>query len=95
VWRRASTSLADKLAGYAELVRATGWSPWVCFWFPSPRREAEARTVLDHPKVAVATGAAGSGAGPGGAVWLPVGSTGPRRHLIDLAAGTALTGRRS
>ena len=87
--------LAGKLAGYAELVRATGWSPQVCFWFPSPRREAEARTVLAHPKVAVATGAAGPGAGPGGAVWLPLGSTGPRRHLIDLAPGTAVSGRRS
>jgi hypothetical protein len=91
--------LAGKLTGYAELVRATGWSPWVCFWFPSPRREAEARTVLAHPEVAVATGAGGlgtgMGGGPGGAVWLPVGSTGPRRHLIDLTAGTALLGRRS
>jgi len=93
------TRLADKLTGYAELVRATGWSPWVCFWFPSPRREAEARRVLAHPEVAVATGAGGPGtgmgAGPGGAVWLPVGSTDPRRHLIDLAAGTAVSGRRS
>lgn len=91
--------LAAKLTGYAELVRATGWSPQVCFWFPSPRREAEARQVLAHPEVAVATGAgglgAGMGAGPGGAVWLPVGSTGPRRHLIDLAAETAVPGRRS
>ena len=93
------TRLAGKLTGYAELVHATGWSPWVCFWFPSPRREAEARRVLDHPEVAVATGAgglgAGKGAGPGGAVWLPVGSTGSRRHLIDLAARTAVSGRRS
>jgi hypothetical protein len=93
------TRLAGKLTGYAELVRATGWSPQVCFWFPSPRREAEARQVLDHPEVAVVTGAgglgAGKGAGPGGAVWLPVASTGPRRHLIDLAAGTAVSGRRS
>ena len=39
--------LADKLTGYAELVHATGWAPRVCFWFPSPRREAEARRVLD------------------------------------------------
>ena len=87
--------LAGKLAGYAELVRATGWSPKVCFWFPSPRREAEARHVLDHPEVAVVTGAGGMGGGPGAAVWLPVGSTGPRRHLIDLAAETAVPGRRS
>ncbi len=86
--------LADKLAGYAELVRATGWTPLVCFWFPGPRREAEARRVLAHPEVPIATGAAGLGAqaGPGGPAWFPVGSTGPRRHLIDLAT---TTGRRS
>jgi len=81
--------LAAKLSGYAELVQATGWSPWVCFWFPSRGREAEARRVLDRPEVAVVTGAAGLGNemnhGPGGAVWLPIGSTGPRHHLIDRA----------
>ena len=77
--------LADKLTGYAELVHATGWAPLVCFWFPSPGREAEARRVLTHPEVSVATSAVGLGDGPGGPVWLPVGSTGPRRHLIDLA----------
>ncbi len=93
------TRLADKLTGYAELIRATGWTPQVCFWFPSPRREAEARRVLGHSEVSVATAASGlgdeTGAGPGGAVWLPLGSTGARRHLIDLAAGTAVPGRRS
>jgi hypothetical protein len=83
--------LADKLAGYAELTRATGWTPQVCFWFPGPGREAEARRVLTHPEVPVATGAAGLGDGTGGAVWLPVGQTGPRLHLIDLAP----TGRRA
>jgi hypothetical protein len=85
------TCLADKLNGYAELVRATGWTPLVCFWFPGPRREAEARRVLAHPEVPVATGAAGLGDGPGEFSWLPVGSTGSRRHLIDFAPG----GRRS
>jgi Replication-relaxation len=83
--------LADKLTGYAQLVHATGWAPLVCFWFPSPGREAEARRVLAHPEVPVATSTAGLGDGPGGPVWLPVGSTGPRRHLIDLATA----GRRS
>ena len=86
--------LADKLTGYAELIRATGWAPWICFWFPGSGREANARRVLVHPEVPVATGAAGladkTGAGPGGPVWLPVGDTGPRRHLIYLAP----TGRR-
>lgn len=86
--------LAEKLTGYAELTRATGWSPPVCFWFPSPRREAEARRALAHPEVPVATGAAGPSdeMSAGGPVWLPVDSTGPRRHLIDLATPS---GRRS
>ena len=83
--------LADKVGGYAELVRATGWAPLVCFWFPTTGREAEARGVLAHPEVPVATATTGLGGGPGGPVWLPVGSTGPRRHLIDLAPA----GRRS
>jgi hypothetical protein len=89
--------LADKLTGYAELVRATGWTPQVCFWFPTTGREAEARRAFAHAEVPVATGAVGLGDemgepggpggpdGPGGPVWLPIGSTGPRRHLIDLA----------
>ena len=86
--------LAGKLTGYAELIRVTGWSPLVCFWFPGPGREASARTVFAHPEVPVATAAwlVQSGTGPGGPVWLPVGETGPRRHLIDLAP---TTGRRS
>jgi hypothetical protein len=76
--------LAAKLDGYANLVRATGWSPWVAFRFPSHRREAEARRILSNPTVAVVTGAHGLGADAGGAAWLPVGSEGPRRHLIEL-----------
>jgi hypothetical protein len=88
--------LVDKLTGYTELVRATSWSPQVCFWFPSPGREAEARRALAQAEVPVATGAVGRGdemgGGPGGPMWLPVGCTGPRRHLIDLATPT---GRRS
>lgn len=76
--------VAAKLRGYADLARATEWLPWVLFWFPSPGREAEARKVLGRPALPVATGARGLGAGPGGTVWLPVGQTGPRRHLVEL-----------
>ncbi len=77
--------LAEKLTGYADLVRATGWSPWVCFSFPSPRREAEARRVLGHPSLRIVTTAEGIGEGPGRASWLPIGSTGPRLALVDLS----------
>ena len=80
--------LAEKLTGYADLVRATGWSPWVCFAFPSPRREAEARRVLDHPSLRIATTVEGIGDGAGGQTWLLIGSTGPRRRLIDLPVET-------
>ncbi len=76
--------VASKLRGYEDLARATGWTPWVLFWFPAPGREAEARRALGCPAVPVATGA-GGGADPGESAWLPLGSTGPRRHLIELA----------
>jgi hypothetical protein len=85
--------LAGKLDGYADLVRATGWSPWVVFWFPSPRREAEARKILNNPTVPVVTAADGLGAGAGGAAWLPLGSEGPRRHLAGLASTAGKGGR--
>jgi len=85
--------LAAKLDGYADLVGATGWSPWVAFWFPSPRREAEARKILNNPTVPVVTAADGLGAGAGGAAWLPLGSEGPRRHLAELASTAGKGGR--
>jgi hypothetical protein len=47
--------LAAKLDGYATLDRATGQRTWVLFSFPSPRREREARRVLHHRSVVVAT----------------------------------------
>ncbi len=86
--------LADKLDSYADLVRATGWSPWVAFSFPSPRREAEARAVLTNPAVPVVTAAHGLGDGAGGAAWLPARSAGPRRHLIELPSAASIGGRR-
>jgi hypothetical protein len=85
--------LAAKLDGYADLVGATGWSPWVAFWFPSPRREAEARVVLNSPTVPVVTAAGGLGAGAGRAAWLPVGSEDPRRHLAELPSQINIGGR--
>lgn len=85
--------LAAKLDGYADLVRATGWSPWVAFYFPSPHREAEARKVLNNPTVPVVTAADGLGADAGGAVWLPAGSVGARRHLVELPSTAGKGGR--
>ena len=75
--------LAAKLDGYARLAAAAGHPNWVLFTFPGPRREAEARRVLAHPDVPVATAARTPGAAPDGAVWLPVdrhaGTTPPPR----------------
>ena len=72
--------------GYAHLAAAAGHPNWVLFSFGSPRREAEARRVLRHPVVPVATTTrAGRGASDG-QVWLPARCTGTARvRLIDLA----------
>ena len=85
--------LAAKLTGYAALAQAAGAATWVAFAFTSPRREAEARRVLTHPAVAVATASLAGGPGPAGAVWLPVGRPGAtRRHLVDLGPPGATAG---
>jgi hypothetical protein len=76
--------LAAKLAGYAELAAAAGHPNWVLFTFPSPRREREARRVLSHRQVPVATAAMEPGDAPDAAHWLPVGSGGARLGLAQL-----------
>lgn len=81
--------LAAKLPGYADLAAAVGHPTWVCFRFPSPGREAAARTVLAHPGVPVATAALTARADLSGPVWLPVGRLGgppggPRLALAEL-----------
>jgi hypothetical protein len=76
--------LAAKLPGYAELATAAGHPNWVLFTFPSPRREREARRVLSHPRVPVATAALAPGEAADAALWLPVGSSGPRLGLVRL-----------
>jgi hypothetical protein len=77
--------LAAKLDGYDAFDKATGHINWVLFSFPSARREREARKVLQHPSVLVATSARTSGFAPAAEVWLPVKSGGPRLRLIQLA----------
>ncbi len=84
--------LARKLDGYARLAVAAGHPNWVLFSFGSPRREAEARRVLRHPVVPVATTARVARAAPDGPVWLPASSGGTARvRLVDLA-GLPLAG---
>jgi hypothetical protein len=76
--------LSAKLPGYAELAAAAGHPNWVLFTFPSPRREREARRVLSHRQVPVATAALVPGDPPNAAHWLPVGSSGTRLGLAQL-----------
>ena len=66
--------LAEKLDRYARLFAATGQTIPVLFSFPGPGRETEARRVLRHPDVPVATAALAAGQSAADAVWLPVNS---------------------
>ena len=79
------TRLAGKLDGYGRLAIEAGHPNWVLFTFPGPRREADARRVLTHPTVPVATTSRPPGLAPDTAVWLPTTSTGPRLRLTQLA----------
>lgn len=76
-----------KLDGYAALAQATGITTPVLFWLPNPTREANFRKFPMAPNVPIATAVhtpATAPDGPAGPVWLPTGSTGPRRRLIAL-----------
>jgi hypothetical protein len=77
--------LAAKLDGYVGLAAAAGHPNWVLFSFPSPRRERDARRVLDHQAVPVATASREPGTAPDAAVWLPVRRHGARLRLAQLA----------
>ena len=77
--------LGKKLEGYVRLARAAGHPNWVLFSFPTPRREADARRVLAHPLVPVATTARSATFAPDAPVWLPARTGGPRRSLAGLA----------
>jgi len=75
--------LAAKLEGYATLAAATRDRFTVLFVFAGAKREAQARRALGGAPVPVAT--ALEGASPAGAGFLPIGETGPRVALTDLA----------
>ena len=77
--------LAGKLDGYARLAAEAGHPNWVLFTFPGHRREADARRVLTHPAVPVATAARVPGFAPDTAIWRPADRSGPRLRLAQLA----------
>ncbi|HVB27179.1 MAG TPA: replication-relaxation family protein [Mycobacteriales bacterium] len=72
-----------KLAGYTDLADAEAQRRWLVFWLSGARREAGLRRALGHPPIPVATASRALG-GPAEAVWLPLGSLGPRRRLAEL-----------
>jgi hypothetical protein len=76
--------LADKLDGYEKLAVVAGHPNWVLFTFPTSRREVDARRVLAHLRVPVATAARTADFAPDEAVWLPIGDHGPRLRLVQL-----------
>lgn len=89
--------LADKLDRYAHLFGVTEERVPVLFTFPGPGREVEARRVLRHAVVPVATATLSPGRSPAEAVWLPtgadVGDRATRLRLIDLPRPGPLPGR--
>ncbi|WP_344838689.1 replication-relaxation family protein [Actinocorallia longicatena] len=89
--------VAAKLPGYAKVMTRHRIRVPILFWLPNPTREANLRALLGTPAVPIATavntmGTAPGGPvpgdrtanGPAGPVWLPAGTTGPRRTLIGL-----------
>ncbi|WP_280489721.1 replication-relaxation family protein, partial [Nocardia carnea] len=95
------STVANKLAGYAELARSTGIITPVLLWVPSTSRETSARhalhdtwrTLADPTSVPVATAAAdmlnprASRSSPADRVWLPLDdNTGERVALHQLRA---------
>jgi Replication-relaxation len=78
--------LTAALAGYEELARANPQlATVVLLWMTTAEREAEVRRVLRPHGCLVATATPAGGRNPAEAVWLPLGTSGPRRRLADLA----------
>jgi hypothetical protein len=74
------------VAGYEDLARAAPRLATVTLlWMATAQREVEVRRALHPHDCLVATATPRDGTNPAEAVWLPVGTTGPRRRLTDLA----------
>jgi hypothetical protein len=76
--------LAGKLAGYAELVHATGIATPLLLLLPTPARETAARRALAGTGLPVATATPHPDHTPAGPLWLPLHHQGPRRRLIEV-----------
>jgi Replication-relaxation len=78
--------LIAALTGYDTLAqaipeRATN----LLLWLTSPQQEAEFLRTVAPRRYLVATATPRDGTHPADPVWLPLGDTGPRRRLADLA----------
>jgi Replication-relaxation len=78
--------LTAALAGYDELAHATPrLATVILLWTTTAEREVEVRRALRPRGCLVATATPLGGRNPAEAVWLPLGASGPRRRLADLA----------
>ena len=60
------------------------WPPTSWSWLPSTRRETELHRAVPPRHYLLATATPPPDSNPADAIWLPLGSTGPRRRLADL-----------
>jgi hypothetical protein len=78
--------LIATLAGYDTLADAIPErTTSLLLWLTSPQQEVELHRTVPPRRYLAATATAGHGTHPADAVWLPLGATGPRRRLVDLA----------
>ena len=79
------SQLIAALAGYDALAQATPQlATNVLVWLTSTRRETELHRTVPPRHYLLATATPQPDSNPADAIWLPLGSTGPRRHLADL-----------
>jgi hypothetical protein len=79
-------SITAALAGYDDLADAVPQLAIITLlWMVTTEREAQVRRTLHPHHCRVATATPPGGGNPADAVWLPLGTTGPRRRLGSLA----------
>jgi hypothetical protein len=79
-------TLIASLAGYDILADAIpGLATTVLVWLTTPEREAKVHRAIPPRPYLVATATPHYGVDPADAIWLPLGSSGPRQRLADLA----------
>jgi hypothetical protein len=75
--------VADKLASYLALATQTKIATPILLWLDTPDLEATARAALPRLPIPAATASPALG-DPTGPIWLPLGTDGPRRPLLDV-----------